>query len=130
LREELDRKTFDTIEWLTDQVRAGNLTECQYSTGIDAVWSVANGLVGDSILEIVTAATELTKKKGMEKRVFTRNGAVSVLTWHVGDEFFTTATVNALSNKARRIEGGTAAMALQTLNTLAEKLLAAGWEEI
>jgi hypothetical protein len=47
LQDEVNRKAFDTIAWLTLAVTQGNITPDQFSTGIDALFMATSGLVTD-----------------------------------------------------------------------------------
>lgn len=47
LQDEVNRKAFDTLSWLTLAVSQDKITPQQYSTGIDALFMAVSGLVTD-----------------------------------------------------------------------------------
>lgn len=61
LRSELNRKTFETLDWLIRAVTRGDLTREQFSTGIDTLFMAVNGLVDKEFVHILTEAAELAK---------------------------------------------------------------------
>lgn len=131
LKDELNRKTFDTIEWLFDSVRGGKLSHQQFSTGVDAVFMAVNGLVGDSILEIVTAADEIAgKKPAVERRAFARQGTVVVVSWEVGAYEYTYKAIGAVARKVKTVECAAPLAACIGMSSLCNKLLTDGWEEL
>lgn len=81
LREELDRKVFETLDWIIGGLQNGKLTKDQASFGLDTLHKATCGLVDDEFIEIMTAADELVK------------GAKSVVKMHfhapAGDEIQT-----------------------------------------
>lgn len=47
LQDEVNRKAFETLSWLTLSVTNGKITPAQYSTGIDSLFMAVSGLVTD-----------------------------------------------------------------------------------
>lgn len=70
LREELDRKVMDTLEWLVLGRQRGRLTELQFSAGIDTLFMAVSGLVGEEFIHMITEAQSLA---GANKVVLKRH---------------------------------------------------------
>jgi hypothetical protein len=131
VREELNRKTFSTVEWLCSRVETGQLSPQQFSTAIDAVWSTAAGLVDDSILEVVTTAEAIAgKDPATLRRVFHKDGRTALAQWIVGQERITLTEHGPAGKKEKTLNTDTPVQALQALDKLAVKLVQAGWEEL
>lgn len=85
VQEELDRKTFETLEWLFGAVRRGNLTQDQFSTGVDTLFMAVSGLLGKDFIDLITAAqAECSDTKPVMKRAFVRGNNILVVEWTVG----------------------------------------------
>lgn len=131
LRDELNRKSFDTVEWLIDSARAGKLSEAQFSTGVDAVFMCVNGLVDDQMLEIVTAATDLCGKGPVvEKRIFTRGADALVVQWQVGESSLRWDSFGGAGRRPGQIECDTPAQARVKFKALCDRLLQSGYTEL
>lgn len=71
LREELDRKTFETLNWLITGQAKGILTDDQLSMGVDTLFMAVSGLVDEDFIRIITEAQGSAETtKGGVKRVF------------------------------------------------------------
>lgn len=131
VREELNRKCFETLEWLYSRVETGQLSPQQFSTGIDAVWSTAAGLVDSSILEVVTTAQAIAgKEPATLRRVFHKGGRTALAQWIVGQECITLTEHGPAGKKEKTLNTDTPVQASQALDKLADKLVQAGWEEL
>ena len=85
VQEELDRKTFETLEWLFGAVRRGNLTQDQFSTGVDTLFMAVSGLLGKDFIDLITAAqAECSNEAPVLKRVFVNGKKILVIKWTVG----------------------------------------------
>lgn len=58
IKEELDRKTLDTLEYLITKREAKEITREQISTGLDVLFMNVSGLVSEDFIELITAADE------------------------------------------------------------------------
>lgn len=131
LKEELQRKLFNTIEALCVRTQAGLLSKGQFDAAVDALFQTCCGLVSDDILEVVTEASELAGSAPViEKRAFTKAGATAVLTWNVGEESFSYIAIGALGHKMKLINCTTPQDAAEKFETLCDRLKEGGWEEI
>lgn len=54
LYEELNRKTVDTLVWLTEQQDRGTLTPEQVNAGTQALWMAVSGLVSRDVMELLS----------------------------------------------------------------------------
>lgn len=70
LQDEINRKAFETIAWLTLAVTQGKITPEQFSTGIDALFMATSGLVTDRdyIIMISEAQSLIEKEKNARIR--------------------------------------------------------------
>lgn len=88
-REELNRKTFETIEWLFVGLDKGRLTEEQFSVAVDALFMAVSGLVDKEFIGLVTAAQEQCEGvKTVVKRHFHAPAGDELLslTWKPGED--------------------------------------------
>jgi len=87
LREELERKVWETISWLITGVTQGRLTEEQFSTGLDALFMSVSGLVDEGFIHVVTdAQTECAGVKPEVRRHFAMDDHTITLSWVVGED--------------------------------------------
>jgi hypothetical protein len=64
IKEELDRKTIETLEYLISKRETGEITQDQICTGLDVLFMNVNGLVDDDFINLITAAdTEFCQEK-------------------------------------------------------------------
>ncbi|TSP14018.1 hypothetical protein [Cupriavidus campinensis] len=87
LQEEIERKSFEALDWLITSAALGKLSDAQFSTGLDTLFMAVNGLVrGQAFLDLMSAAqSEADAGSVNERRVFMRkDGQVVVLAWEVG----------------------------------------------
>jgi len=133
IREELDRKTFETIEWLAVSHDLGKITDGQFNTGVDAVFMSVAGLVNYSIMEIVSAASRSIDRHDLKvRRHFARLGVVVTLEWAAGEgnyRWVTRASNDSiLEDKVKTFD--TPAMALEKMNKAADRLIGMAFTEL
>jgi hypothetical protein len=88
LREELDRKVYETLEWLIVGHEKGRLTKEQVSMGMDVLFMAVSGLVDGDFIHIITEAqNEFQTNKSVVKRHFHAPEANATMTfsWVVGE---------------------------------------------
>ena len=56
VKEELDRKTIETLEYLILKREAGEISQDQISTGLDVLFMNVSGLVSEDFVHLITAA--------------------------------------------------------------------------
>ena len=85
LKEELERKTFATLEWLVLEAKRGAITNKQFQTGLEAVFMVASGLVGKDFLAITTElSSQCDKSAEILRRHFVKSENTRTASWRVG----------------------------------------------
>ncbi|MDT4853402.1 hypothetical protein FQZ97_876670 [compost metagenome] len=87
LQQELERKSFETLDWLIASAGLGKLSEAQFSTGLDTLFMAVNGLVrSQEFIEVMSAAQkEIDVAPAVrERRVFIGEKGTLVLSWLVG----------------------------------------------
>lgn len=86
LREELNRKSLDTCEWLLKSLQAAKITKEQFSVGIDALFMATSGLTDDDIIEMITNADALVKDlRNVVKAHFCKNSHIFTMILPVGE---------------------------------------------
>jgi hypothetical protein len=88
LREELDRKVYETLEWLIVGHEKGRLTKEQVSMGMNVLFMAVSGLVDGDFIHIITEAqNEFQANKSVVKRHFHAPEANATMTfsWVVGE---------------------------------------------
>lgn len=130
LREELDRKSFETIEWLSDSLRAGKISEAQYSTGIDALFMATSGLTDESIADLITAASSVAGKQQI-KRHFAKGTRIATMVWEPGEAQMCFIKLEAgVIERDSLVKADTPAELLKKMNEIAAKLLQIGYYEL
>ena len=131
LQDELNRKAFQTMEWLTNAFDKAKISDAQFGTGIDALFMATSGLVDGEILTLVTQASTLASPVPEPvRRHFILGGTIISLTWRVDDAMVAIVKrQNGLRNE-QVLETATPAQARDRVQTLAQRLLARGFEEV
>lgn len=52
-REEVERKTLDTLQWLVDMKKDKQIDQSQYQFGMTVISQVAGGLISEEIIQAV-----------------------------------------------------------------------------
>lgn len=93
LREELDRKVFETLNWMITGHTKGILTADQLSMGMDTLFMAVSGLVDKDFIQIISTTQDMTKGNPAMpvRRVFrhTNTDTTLVFTWKPGAFDFT-----------------------------------------
>lgn len=134
LREELNRKTFETIEWLFSGVEKGRLTEQEFSVAIDALFMAVSGLVGQEFLEMFSAAdAECKGIKRVQKRHFhaPADDKIVTLSWVPGEaRITTTERVSGIAVGGKVTDYDSAQFAAQLFKTVETSFEKKGWIEL
>jgi hypothetical protein len=93
LREELDRKVFETLNWMITGHAKGILTADQFSMGMDTLFMAVNGLVDKDFVQIISTTQDMTRGNPAMpvRRVFRHKESDStvIFTWKPGSFSFT-----------------------------------------
>lgn len=132
LKDEINRKALESIQYLITSVHAGRITPHQFSTGIDALWMAVAGLINEDIIDLITAAgDEAPKDQEIKKRVFIKARETIVVDRVVGDDkLYVRSYFDADLTNTKCQPCTDAAHARDNVVRLAEKLLTAGYTEI
>jgi hypothetical protein len=93
LREELDRKVFETIEYLIAGVKKGRMTKDQASASLDTLFMAVSGLVDNDFINIITEAQNFVGGgQSVVKKHFYNpaDGEILTLSWSPGQSKITT----------------------------------------
>lgn len=130
LREELDRKSFATLDWLFTSLEQGKLTPEQFSTGIDALFMATAGLVDQEITTIVTGASGMARK-GAFKRILLRHEVTCMLTRVAGASSFLMTVYQAGKQVSERVQECDSSQAAKSaMERLVQAMVAKGYVEI
>lgn len=130
IREELDRKAFETVEWLLSGFNAGRLTAQQLSTGLDTLFMAVNGLTDEGIVDLITAGSELTKlvEAPTLRHCMLKGDKVVALTWTVASEQIEIVVYTAGVETSRQAKiYDTAKLACAAIQKVADKLAVFGY---
>lgn len=133
IRDELNRKTFETIEWLAVSHDLGKITEGQFNTGVDAVFMSVAGLVSDSVMEVVTAASaSITDRQDLQvRRHFIRRNRIVTLEWAADQcDVRMVVRVDGAKAKDKNYDHDTPANARAGMGALAARLLDMGFTKL
>lgn len=87
LRDELDRKTLEALDWIVRGVEAGQLTQESARTAAAAVFQAVSGLLSPEIADAfnqVLAGLGPREKDAVLRRVFYDDDRMAVVSWVVG----------------------------------------------
>lgn len=132
VKEELDRKTVESIEWLLHAHTVGNLTENQFAAAIDALFMAVNGVVSEDVAQMLTEASQLpSRRTEVLKRHFIKDGALVTVQRDVGGTAVQYATrVNGKIKTQRKTEYDSAREAAEGMATSSRIIVGSGYEEI
>ena len=88
LKEELDRKVFETMEWLSSCLSKNLIGESEFSRGVDALFMSVNGLVSNDFMELITEAGRMPVINRPHVAVLTKDKLVYWITWNPGATSF------------------------------------------
>jgi hypothetical protein len=93
ISEEINRKAFETIDWLHTAVDRGHISKVQFGTGINALFMAVSGLVRQDIFDLITESSNVfVGTVSKESRHFISNTTVISLSWNYGDDFVRVTT--------------------------------------
>jgi len=132
LKDELNRKSLETISHLITSIHNGLITPHQFSAGIDALWMAVSGLVDERIIDLITAGgNEAPIKTAIEKRIFIKERQTMVIDRVVGDDkiyiksYFDDGMKNTKCHDCKSSVG-----ARDAIISMAARLLANGYTEL
>lgn len=129
LKEELDRKAFETVEWLFSGIDKGKLTPAQFSTGIDVLFMAVNGLVAEGVADLITAGDEAARhEQPTVRQTLIKGNRVIAITWLVGNELVEIVGYESGKETTRQDKiYDTPKQACAAMKAAADKLVAAGY---
>lgn len=134
LKDELDRKTFETIEYLVGAVHKGRMTKAQVSASLDALFMAVSGLVDNDFIDIITAAQDVAgSDKSVVKRHFVLPGRdiIQTISWIPGTEKLTTCQrEGGMATGGAVKEFDSVAKAAQAFYRIGESFEKKGWVEL
>lgn len=134
LKDELDRKTFETIEYLVGAVHKGRMTQAQVSASLDTLFMAVSGLVDNDFIDIITAAQDVAgSDKSVVKRHFALPGSdiVQTVSWVPGTE-----KITSCRRESGMATGGTikdydsVAIAAKAFRVIGDAMEKKGWVEL
>lgn len=99
VEDELDRKAIETLEMLLLKRDQGKITEAQFDTGLDILFSVAGGIVREDFAELISQAAEDINRSDPsfeQRRLFAIEGSI----------FYMRVNVDQARLKLSRFAGG------------------------
>lgn len=75
IKEELSRKALDALEELLLDREGGKITEAQFATGLNVLWTVASGLAGKGFFDLISMATVKKTDSSFVRAAFLIKGA-------------------------------------------------------
>jgi|GEM_PF-2354176 len=131
VREELERKTYETLNHLSDRFLAGYISEADVSFGCDIIWMVASGLVGDDLAKAITTSVSTESKQ--ERRIFADESDNITLTVKrvMGEDTFTILKRRGSAIiEGKAIQCGTPKQAKEKMEALCARLVNRGMDEL
>ena len=132
LRDELNRKTFEAVEWLLHSHARCAISDAQFSTGMDVLWMAVSGLVDDSFTAIATEASAITR--GITNRLrrhFMHGPMVVTVSWTPGEDRWEYRQYGGGADRHRGVKEAANPQAARELMTrFCQKLLESGYTEL
>jgi hypothetical protein len=138
LQDELNRKTFETVDRLFADLQNGRVTDAQYDYGIEILWNAVAGLVDRDFMDIAAEMRTLKKDETFLTKWYMRNakgdtvvlanshkGKVKMTVYPAGQVEPARVQVFDLTQESRSIP-----KAFDKFNELASKLEANGFHRI
>jgi hypothetical protein len=132
----LNRKAFETIEWLFTSLNKGRLTQDQFSTGVDALFMAVSGLVDQDFISMITEAqTACAVDKPIVKKIFYNAEGSKYdhmrLTWVVGEDRVTWVNlIGANVASGRVVLFDSSKEVAKFIEAVAVKMEEKGWVEL
>lgn len=100
-KEDLERKSLETLEWLIDRATTGQITTGELRIALQTVFNLTSGLVGQHVYEVIEMAKPDQVQATVLRRVFTRNDSprIFVVSWEIGADFFHVTGQSLLGDK-------------------------------
>lgn len=134
LREELDRKVFETIEWLVVGLDKARFTPEQFSMGMNTLFMTVSGIADKDFIGIVTEAQkECEDVKPHIKRSFHAPDEAEIVSihWNVNsDRIVITKRSFGLAHGGTIKDFDTAKEARAFVDKFAALMLTKGWVEL
>jgi hypothetical protein len=135
LQDEINRKAFETVEFLYNGLDNGKLTAPQFSTGLDALFMAVSGLVNRGVIDLITAGSDYVQENKAQliakRALYGADGTVVVLTRQLGSDTFLVEIYRAGRRVKQEVKDYTLAkQATDAMNIMTDKLLAAGYAEL
>lgn len=134
LREELDRKSMETVDYLFSNLDNGKITMSQFSTGLDVLFMATAGLVDKGIVDLVTNGAEYVRQAPDDmiiKRVFIKDSITVRLARRPGADCFTVDFYKNGTHARQELKDYVLAkQASDAMTAYAVKLRGAGFTEL
>ena len=134
LREELDRKVYDTADWLVNGLDKGRFTNEQFSMGMNTLFSTVAGLANEDFIHIVTEAQKQCAYVNVEvKRHFHSPDSDEIRTarWVPGEaKLMVTLRTCGEVTYGKSVEYASPAGARDMLDKFSDAMLKKGWYEL
>lgn len=62
-REELDRKTIDSLDWVVGLLEQGKISPAAAAVAVQAVWTAVSGLASEDVTQLVTMASKECRQR-------------------------------------------------------------------
>lgn len=89
LKEELDRKVMDTLEWIQHAHAKARITDAQASVAVDTLFKIVSGLVDDQFIDIVSSMSIMYAGKPKLVRVLIKENKIVKMEWTIGESAIT-----------------------------------------
>ena len=130
IKEELERKTLETYDWLIQRLGAGQIGSAEVKIALQTVFNVTCGLVSRDITEAAEAVEFDDSVKVTRKRIFKAAHVVFIVSWAPGDRFVNVDAVKAVDVVRKQYESDDSRDALQKFAQICKAMLDKGAVEI
>lgn len=132
LQDELDRKSFEALDWLASSFTRGRLNGAQYAAGLETLFMTVAGITNDDVVNLISSASGIAGSSvAVEKRHFVKAITVVSLAWGSGQEGFSLdIRESGIAKASKYCNCDTAQAARDGVAVYAQKLLDMGYTEL
>lgn len=133
LREELDRKTGEALDWLITGYSIGKLDAVQFEAGIDTLWKTVAGIANQDFAHVISVASKQCGAGAIHRRSFHHpdKAVIRQLIWTVGkDSFDVIDRICGAITGETTVDCDDAAAARDKVAKVGEVIIKKGWIEL
>ena len=133
LREELDRKTGEALDWLITSYSIGRLDAAQFDAGISTLWMTVAGIADKDFAHVISEASKEIRSAAVHKHSFHHpsKAVIKQIVWTVGEDSISLVErICGAFSSSKVVDCDDAATARDKMAKFEEVMLKQGWIEL